>query len=68
MGSEDTGVNNVDGGSGTSGAVIDVGSRILVSVRDTTKSPCSTSLRSEGRGVNLLVLLNVGDLKALAES
>ena len=67
MGGEDTGVNDEDGGSGSSTAVVDVGGRILVLVRDTAKSPSSTSLGSQSRGVDLLVLLNVCNLKLLAE-
>lgn len=68
VGGQDTGVNNVDSASRAGGGVVDVGGGVLVAVRNTAKSPCGASLGSEGRGVNLLVLLNVGNLLVLVES
>ena len=66
MRDQDTSVNNEDSGARAGSGIVDVGGRVLVSVRNAAETPCSTGLGSESRGVNLLVLLNVGDLKSVS--
>jgi len=63
---QDTGVNNENSGARAGRGIVDVCGRVLVSVRNAAETPCSTGLGSESRGVNLLVLLNVGDLKIVS--
>lgn len=60
---KDTGVNNEDCDAGPSAGVIDIGRGILGPVGNAAKTICGASLSSQSRGVHVLVLLNVGNLK-----
>lgn len=58
----DTGINNVDAGALASGGVVDVGGGSLDLVGDAAETPWGTGLGGQGGGVDLLILLDVGDL------
>lgn len=58
----DTGVYNVDGGTGASGSVIDIAGRAGGLVRDAAKTPWSTSAGGQGICLHLSILLDPSDL------
>ena len=62
VGGENSGVDNVDTGSGTSSAVVDVAGGALDLVGDAAESPWGTGLGFQGVDRDLGILLDPGDL------
>jgi hypothetical protein len=63
MCSIDSRIDDVDRCSTASGRVVNIGGRVLIFVRDTTKTVGSPSLGGESIGVDFGILLNVRDLQ-----
>lgn len=62
MADVDTGVHNVDGSARAGRSVIDIAGRTGGLVRDSTKTPWSTSAGGQGIGLHLSILLDPGNL------